>query len=219
MEIYGDNMSKEKNVIEYYVLCNKLKNVIRKGWIDWNVSKERLESVAEHVYGVQMLAIAMYSEYNYDIDIKKVLMMLSIHELEEIMIGDLTLFDISKEEKLRLGHEAVEKVLSSLTSKEKLKEIILEFDERKTEEAKFAYFCDKLEADLQAKIYSEEEYVDIDNQPNNPAMESDEVKDLLRSGKTFGEMWMIFSRNRYNYDDNFKKVSLYATNNKIKIKD
>lgn len=212
-------MSKEKNVIEYYVLCNKLKNVIRKGWIDWNVSKERLESVAEHVYGVQMLAIAMYSEYNYDIDIKKVLMMLSIHELEEIMIGDLTLFDISKEEKLRLGHEAVEKVLSSLTSKEKLKEIILEFDERKTEEAKFAYFCDKLEADLQAKIYSEEEYVDLDNQPNNPAMESNEVKDLLRSGKTFGEMWMIFSRNRYNYDDNFKKVSLYATNNKIKIKD
>lgn len=212
-------MSKEKNVIEYYVLCNKLKNVIRKGWRDWNVSKERLESVAEHVYGVQMLAIAMYSEYNYDIDIKKVLMMLSIHELEEIMIGDLTLFDISKEEKLRLGHEAVEKVLSSLTSKEMLKEIILEFDERKTEEAKFAYFCDKLEADLQAKIYSEEEYVDLDNQPNNPAMESDEVKDLLRSGKTFGEMWMIFSRNRYNYDDNFKKVSLYATNNKIKIKD
>lgn len=219
METYGDNMSKEKNVIEYYVLCNRLKNVIRKGWRDWNVSKERLESVAEHVYGVQMLAIAMYSEYNYDIDIKKVLMMLSIHELEEIMIGDLTLFDISKEEKLRLGHEAVEKVLSSLTSKEMLKEIILEFDERKTEEAKFAYFCDKLEADLQAKIYSEEEYVDLDNQPNNPAMESDEVKDLLRSGKTFGEMWMIFSRNRYNYDDNFKKVSLYATNNKIKIKD
>ena len=67
-------MSKEKNVIEYYVLCNKLKNVIRKGWRDWNVSKERLESVAEHVYGVQMLAIAMYSEYNYDIDIKKVFM-------------------------------------------------------------------------------------------------------------------------------------------------
>lgn len=211
-------MSKEKNVIEYYVLCNKLKNVIRKGWRDWNVSKERLESVAEHVYGVQMLAIAMYSEYNYDIDIKKILMMLSIHELEEIMIGDLTLFDISKDEKLRLGHEAVEKVLSSLTSKEKLKEIILEFDERETKEAKFAYFCDKLEADLQAKIYSEEEYVDLDNQPNNPAMESDEVKDLLNRGKTFGEMWLTFSRNRYNYDDNFKKVSLYATNNKIKSK-
>ena len=211
-------MNKEKNVIEYYVLCNKLKNVIRKGWKDWNVSKERLESVAEHVYGVQMLALAMYSEYKYDIDIKKVIVMLSIHELEEILIGDLTLFDISKEEKLRLGHEAVDKVLSSLSIKDKLKDIILEFDERKTEEAKFAFFCDKLEADLQSKLYSEDDYVDLNNQPNNPAMNSTEVLDLISSGKTFGELWLQFSRNRYNYDDNFQKVSEYATKNKIKNK-
>ena len=211
-------MEKEKNVIEYYVLCNKLKNVIRKGWKDWNVSKERLESVAEHVYGVQMLAIAMYSEFDYSIDIKKVLMMLSIHELEEIVIGDLTLFDISKEEKLRLGHEAVDKVLSPLTNKDKLKELVIEFDERKTEEAKFAFFCDKLEADLQAKIYSEENCVDLTNQPNNPAMNSTEVLELISTGKSFGELWLKFSRNRYNYDDNFLKVSQYATNNKIKNK-
>jgi len=58
-------MSKEENVIRYYVLCNKLKNVIRTGWKDWNVKRDRLESVAEHIYGVQMLAIAMYSECNY----------------------------------------------------------------------------------------------------------------------------------------------------------
>ncbi|MDO4996330.1 MAG: HD domain-containing protein [Bacilli bacterium] len=211
-------MEKEKNVIEYYVLCNKLKNVIRKGWKDWNVSKDRIESVAEHVYGVQMLALAMYSEYNYDIDIKKVLMMLSIHELEEIVIGDLTLFDISKEEKLRLGHNAVDEVLSSLSCKDKLKDLVIEFDERKTEEAKFAFFCDKLEADLQAEIYSEEDYVDLNNQPNNPAMKSQEVIDLINTGKSFGELWLQFSRNRYNYDDNFQKVSEYATKNKIKNK-
>lgn len=92
-------MNEAKNVIEYYVLCNKLKNVIRTGWKIWNVKKDRLESIAEHVYGVQMLAIAMYSEYKYDIDIKKVIFMLAIHELEEIYIGDLTLFDISNEDK------------------------------------------------------------------------------------------------------------------------
>ena len=45
-------MSKEENVLKYYVLCNKLKNVIRTGWLNWNVNRERLESIAEHVYGV-----------------------------------------------------------------------------------------------------------------------------------------------------------------------
>ena len=74
-------MEKQKNVINYYVLCNKLKNVIRTGWKDWSVQRKRLESVAEHIFGVQMLAIAMKSEYNYDVDILKVIMMIAIHEL------------------------------------------------------------------------------------------------------------------------------------------
>lgn len=38
-------MSKEKNVINYYVLCNKLKHIIRTGWKDWKVNKNRLESI------------------------------------------------------------------------------------------------------------------------------------------------------------------------------
>ena len=89
-------MSKEQNVIDYYVVCNRLKNIIRKGWIDWKVQRERVESVAEHIFGVQMLALAMYSEYRYDIDILKVILMLAIHELGESIIGDLTQFQITK---------------------------------------------------------------------------------------------------------------------------
>ena len=103
-------MSKEQNVLTYYCICNKLKNVIRTGWKDWNVQRERLESVAEHVYGVQMLAIAMYLEYGYDIDIQKVILMLAIHELGETVIGDLTQFQISKKEKEKIEHEAVNKI-------------------------------------------------------------------------------------------------------------
>ena len=103
-------MSKEENVINFYVLCNRLKTLIRTGWQNWHVSGDRLESVAEHVYGVQMLAIAMHSEYGYDVDLKKVILMLAVHELEETMIGDYTPFDISKEEKNKLGHVFVLKI-------------------------------------------------------------------------------------------------------------
>ena len=74
-------MSKEERVLNYYVLCNKLKSVIRTGWKDWKVNRDRIESIAEHIYGVQMLAIAMKSEYEYDIDLTKVIFMLAIHEL------------------------------------------------------------------------------------------------------------------------------------------
>ena len=74
-------MNQAQNVIEFYVLCNRLKDTIRTGWKDWNVQRERIESVAEHVYGTQMLAIAMCAEYYYRLDIRKVVMMLAIHEL------------------------------------------------------------------------------------------------------------------------------------------
>ena len=43
-----------------------------------------------------MLAIAMKSEYSYDIDIMKVILMLAVHELGETVIGDLTQFYIQR---------------------------------------------------------------------------------------------------------------------------
>jgi len=206
-------MSKEKNVLKYYVLCNKLKDVIRTGWKVWHVKRARIESVAEHIYGVQMLAIAMNSEYNYNIDIAKVVMMLAVHELEEILIGDLTQFQISKAEKLIIGHEAIEKVLSGLTDKNEIKNLILEFDERKTKEALFAHYCDKLECDLQCKLYDEENCVDIENEKgiNNP-----KVQEMLETKKSWSELWIKYDQQSINFDENFMAVSNYAIQNSIK---
>lgn len=209
-------MEKEENVIRFYVLCNRLKDVIRTGWKDWRVKRERIESVAEHIFGVQMLAIAMQSEYKYDIDMMKVIYMLAVHELEEIYIGDLTMFQISKEEKKKLGHEAVLKVLGDLLNKEEMMSLILEFDERKTKEARFAYHCDKLECDLQSKLYDEENCVDLNNQEGNKTFNDERVQKLLKEGKSWSDMWLTFGQIAYGYDDNFLRVSNYAKKHNIK---
>ena len=132
-------MNKPQNILTYYAICSKLKDTIRTGWKKWNVKKSRLESVAEHVYGAQMLALAMHSEYNYDIDIMKVIFMLAIHEIGEAAIGDFTPFSISHEEKERLEHEAVHKVLAGLVEHDGIEKYFLEFDAHKTVESKFAY--------------------------------------------------------------------------------
>lgn len=208
-------MSKEKNVIDYYVLCNKLKDVVRTGWKNWNVERSRIESVAEHVYGVQMLAIAMCSEYKYDIDIMKVIYMLAIHELGETIIGDLTQFQISNDEKEKIEHEAVHKILSSLVSGEYIEKLFLEFDEHKTKESMFAYQCDKLECDIQSKLYDLEGCVDLNNQKDNATANDKLVKDLLSTGTSWSDMWITFGQKRYPYDENFLAVSNYVKNNSI----
>ncbi len=208
-------MSKEQNVLNYYVLCNKLKNTIRTGWKDWNVNKERLESVAEHIYGVQMLAIAMKSEYQYNIDISKVIYMLAIHELAETIIGDLTQFEISKNEKRKKEHECVHNILSPLIDGHMIESLFNEYDEHQTKEALFAYQCDKLECDLQCKLYNEENLVDLNNQENNVSINDPKVQEYMRTGQSWSTMWLKFGQERYPYDENFKAVSNYAINNKI----
>lgn len=209
-------MTKEQNVLRYYALCNRLKDIIRTGWKDWRVERERVESVAEHIFGVQMLALAMNSEYEYEIDITKVIYMLAVHELEEIIIGDLTLFQVSKEEKEKIGHEALEKILKGLLDGDNIKKIIIEFDERKTKEAFFAYQCDKLECDIQSKLYDEEGCVDLRKQDGNQTLNHPRVQSLLETEKTWSGMWLSFGQEKYPYDENFKAVSTYAKKNGIK---
>ena len=208
-------MSKEQNVINYYVICNRLKNVIRTGWKDWSVQRTRIESVAEHIFGVQMLSLAMKSEYQYDVDIMKVIFMLAVHELGETIIGDLTQFQISKEEKEKLEHEAVHKILGNLLDGKQIEELFLEFDSHNTKEAMFAYQCDKLECDLQCKLYDEEGCVDLNKQYGNTTMKNPLVEKLLKNGATWSNMWLNFGQQIYPYDDNFKAISNYAKNNDI----
>lgn len=45
------NNNKIKNAIKYYTLCNKLKDIIRTGPVIWNAKRDRIESVAEHIWG------------------------------------------------------------------------------------------------------------------------------------------------------------------------
>ena len=141
--------------------------------------------------------------------------MLAIHELEETIIGDLTLFQISKVEKAILGHDAVAKILQPLSEGKSIESLILEFDERKSNEAQFAYQCDKLECDLQCRIYDEEGCVDLDDQSNNDTAKDQNVKELLDSGMSWSQMWLTFGQTRYPYDKNFLAISNYAMNNKI----
>ena len=208
-------MSKPETIINYYVTCHRLKNTIRTGWKKWGVDAERLESIAEHVYGTQMLALAIYSEYDYDVDILKVIFMLAIHEIGEAVIGDFTPFEIDKSEKERLEHEAVHKTLQDLKSNSEIEQYFLEFDARQTPEAKFAYQCDKIEAELQCKIYDELGCIDIHNLPNNEVTSNSEIQKTLQICNSWSEAFINYDNHLVSYDDIFRAISEHVKNNKI----
>ena len=84
-----------ENVINFYLEANKLKDVIRTGWKEVGIPADKIESVADHIYGTMTLVIGLMSELKgyRDIDFAKIYKM-----LEPLQIRD---------ELLRLYDEAV----------------------------------------------------------------------------------------------------------------
>lgn len=204
-----------KNVINFYVLATSLKDKIRSGWKLWNVSKERLESVAEHIYGTCILAIAIDSEFKVDIDLNKVLKMLVLHELEEVIIGDITPYDnVSDKEKIEKGKNAIKIVLKDLVKKEEYELLIDEFNLHDSKESLFAFYCDKLEADLQAKIYDEEGFTNINDSKNEELLNKEWNKKALENGgKNLSDLFIEYDSN--NYNELFKEICKYVKDNDI----
>ena len=203
-----------KSTMRFYLLATQLKYKIRSGWNEthWNVSKERIESIAEHIYGTCILALSIDSEFETHLDINKVIKMLVLHELGEVIIGDITPFDnITPEEKLRNEHEAIKKVLGDLIKKEEYFSLLLEFDEKKTKEAIFAYHCDKLDADIQAKVYQDMGCQNpLDKQENNVVFKSKEVQQMVQNGaKTAFDIWYEWDKPLYADDQKFSALLDY----------
>ncbi len=207
--------NKIKSAISFYTLCNKLKDTIRKGPLTWNVERKRIESVAEHIYGVQMLAIAIYYEFKYQLDLKKVLYMISIHELEEIVIGDLAFYEITREDKIISGKDAVDYLLKDFLGKEEITSLLDEYNARETKEAIFAYHCDKLECDIQMKLYDQEGCIDLNNQANNPIINNPVVRKYLDEEKNVSNAWIEFDRSKYEDDPVFIEIINYLKDNDI----
>lgn len=205
---------KLRNLMRFFLLATQLKYKIRSGWNEthWNVSKQRLESVAEHVYGTCILALSIDSEFKTDLDINKVIKMLVLHEVGEVIIGDITPYDnVTPEEKMQREHEAMKTVIGDLVNKQEFLALLLEFDERKTKEAIFAHHCDKLEADIQAKIYQDMGCQNsLDNQENNVAFKNSKVQQIIKNGaKTVFDIWYEWDKSLYDDDEVFARLLDY----------
>jgi putative hydrolase of HD superfamily len=206
-----------KSALQFYLLATQLKNKVRSGWDEnhWHISLKRIESVAEHVYGTCILAMGLYSEFEMDLDLLKILKMLVLHEIGEVIIGDITPFDnISAEEKLQIEHEAMDCVLGDLIVKDEYKALLVEFDEKKTIEAKFAFHCDKMEADLQSKFYQDAGgHSPLDKQENNVVFGSQKVQQMLKDGaKTAFDIWYNWDKPLYQDDERFSMLLDYVKN-------
>lgn len=147
----------ENDIVAFYMKYNQLKNLYRQGWLKVRIGiehKDKCESIADHSFSMALLGITIIEKYKLKYDVLKVLKICIIHELGEIYAGDYTPYDtITPEEKYRKEEKAIKEVLYSLDFDNDFFELWKEFEEGKTDEAKFVKNLDILEFLCQAAAY------------------------------------------------------------------
>jgi putative hydrolase of HD superfamily len=156
----------------------RLKEVPRTGWLDRGIPPEDVESVADHSYGVALLAWLLAPD---ELDRARAVELALIHDLAESVVGDVTPYDRETLQELdsdtrrtwlnrrhvRSAERSAEKnaaedaAIASFANElggeraDRLRMRWAELRERQTPEARFVKEMDVLETWLQSRRYLE----------------------------------------------------------------
>ncbi len=145
-------------VIAFLAELQRLKAVPRTGWLLRGVRD--VESVADHSYGVALIAMLLADlaqARGFEPDVEKVLRMALLHDLTEARTGDLpnTIKRHFDRKSLRAADESIaDEILLGLGALgEEYQLLWREYEERQTLEARIVKAADKLDLLLQAREY------------------------------------------------------------------
>lgn len=141
-----------EKILKFLHLAERLKNELRNGCTSLN----RKESVAEHTWRVALLAILCSPYLDQKINTEKALKIAIIHDLVEIVTGDVPYFsykyDLAKTSLVNANEIAAIELIKEMLPDDLGNEIYAlwhEFDKASSYEAKFVKAIDKMEAQLQ----------------------------------------------------------------------
>jgi len=133
-----------------------LKALPRAGWVRAGVQQP--ESVAAHSWGVGWLVLVLCPE---GVNRERALAMAVVHDLPEIIAGDITPHDgVSGEDKHAREASALAMLTGDLPAGDEVRTLWNEYEAGATPEARFVKACDKLDMALQASVYAADQGVD-----------------------------------------------------------
>ncbi len=145
-----------RNIANLLFKAKILKNIPRSGYHFLGVGKE---SVAEHSFGTAFIAYVI-SQIEPDVDALRLISMCLVHDLPEAKIGDLNY--VQKKYVTADENKAVADITANLPFGSDLADLIAEFNEGLSLEAKLARDADQLAFILELKTLADIGY----NPPN-----------------------------------------------------
>ncbi|MBC8437995.1 MAG: HD domain-containing protein [Euryarchaeota archaeon] len=154
-----------------------LKGVTRAGWTRFPIQNP--ETVGSHCWGMGLAALLYCPEH---LDREKVITLALIHDLAEVIVGDITPHDgVDKTEKRVAEERAIEMILRGHPRSAELQNWWQEFEDKTSPEGRFVSDLDKVDMGLQAENYEEEFQCDLSEFTNaaNRLVKGEETRELL----------------------------------------
>lgn len=154
------------SIINMYFQINHLKQLFRRGYLLNNrVPVDKCESVADHCYGMLVLAWLLMDNMSLDLDMTKIFKLILVHEFGEIYGGDIIPSDnISSKEKMCIEDSSIHQLIDGTQWEESCLSIWNEHCAQETPESRFVSQLDKLEMCFQTAIYQmqyKQDFTDI----------------------------------------------------------
>lgn len=145
--------------VGFFHMLERLKTTKREGWRRFNIKDG--ESISDHMYRMSILTMLAPPSLSSRLDIPRCTKMALIHDMAELLVGDITPVDnIPKEEKSRREEETMDYLCKDLLGKfhggiaaDDMKLIWREYEDSVTLESKFVHDIDKMELILQMVEY------------------------------------------------------------------
>lgn len=137
-----------------WVSFMQLKSLPRAGWV--RIGIDNPESVAAHSWGLAMLCLEWAPKSETPLDIQRVLQIALVHDLPEVIAGDITPHDgVSTVEKHELERKAAQQMMPN-----HLYKLWEEYQDNQTPEAHFVHQMDKIDMAIQAIAYRDKKNTD-----------------------------------------------------------
>lgn len=134
-----------KQQIEFIVEVDKVKNIFRQTYL---ADSNRKENDAEHSWHLALMAVLLKEYSEEEVDLKKVIPMVLIHDLVEIDAGDTYAYDAAGNADKREREERAADRIFGLLPKDQgqtFRELWEEFEAYATPDAKFAHLLDNFQ--------------------------------------------------------------------------
>lgn len=146
----------------------------------------RSESDPEHTWHLVITLWLLSEKYEKKIDLGKAIKMALVHDLPEMIAGDVYAHstEVTKEQKKQNEIKAMEEIVSKLPEGfgNEIKSLWEEYELRESEEAKFVWLVDKL---MPRVMYKLTEGDLSDNLPSEPGHDEAQIQKMKDTSKLF----------------------------------